>query len=407
MILRARHVLPMDQPPIEDGAVAIEGDTIVAVGTHAEIRAAHTGDVRDLGERVLAPGLINAHCHLDYTRLRGEVEWRGSFTEWILQLVAAKQLHPDKEYVGAIKMGLDMLARTGTTTVVNIESFPGLIDQVLPTTLRVWWCIELIDLNRDAEARETVAGALGFIAAHPGVRGGFGFSPHAPYTASGEMYRLCAQYARGRNIPLTTHLAESEEEDDMFRRGAGHMYDYFLRAGRNMSDCKRVGPVQLMSEYGVLGPNCLAAHANCLTPLDVALLKQTGTHVVHCPNSNQFFHRGTPLLNTWREQKINVCLGTDSMASNHTLSMLDEMQTLGKMFPRLSAQEVLELATVNAAKALHQPEKLGRIAPGAWADLIAAPLEGAGGDPYEAIVYADKSVSFSMVAGEVIFDDAK
>src|SRR5580700_2801412 len=113
MILRARHVLPMNQPPIEDGAVAIEGDTIVAVGTHAEIRAAHTGDVRDLGERVLAPGLINAHCHLDYTRLRGEVEWRGSFTEWLLQLVAAKKLHPDKEFVGAIQKGLESLARSG------------------------------------------------------------------------------------------------------------------------------------------------------------------------------------------------------------------------------------------------------------------------------------------------------
>ncbi|MGH9594072.1 MAG: amidohydrolase family protein, partial [Bryobacteraceae bacterium] len=67
MSLRAKCVLPMDQPPIEDGAVAIEGDTIVAVGKSAEIRAAHSGEVRDLGERVLAPGLINAHCHLDYT----------------------------------------------------------------------------------------------------------------------------------------------------------------------------------------------------------------------------------------------------------------------------------------------------------------------------------------------------
>src|SRR6266436_5341081 len=177
MILRARYVLPMDQPPIEDGAVAIEGDTIVAVGKTAEIRAAHTGEVLDLGERVLAPGLINAHCHLDYTALRGEVEWHGSFTAWILQLVAAKQLHPEKEYVGAIQRGLDMLARSGTTTVVNIESFPGLLEQVLPTKLRVWWCLELIDLNRAEEAKAVATGALEFIAAHSIRRGGFGLSP--------------------------------------------------------------------------------------------------------------------------------------------------------------------------------------------------------------------------------------
>ncbi|HVM61527.1 MAG TPA: amidohydrolase family protein [Verrucomicrobiae bacterium] len=407
MILRAKYVLPMDQPPIEDGAVAIEGDTIVAVGKTADVRAAHGGEIRDLGERALAPGLINAHCHLDYTRLRGEVEWRGSFTEWLVQLVAAKQLHPEKEYLGGIEMGLDMLMRSGTTTVINIESFPRFIDQLPPPRLRVWWCLEMIDFNRSEGAREIAAQMLEFIAAHSVPRGGFGFSPHALYTATADLYRLCGQYARARNIPLTTHLAESEEEDDMLRRGTGQMYDYFMRLGRDMSDCKRVGPTQLMSEYGVLGPNCLVAHANYLTPVDVGLLKQSGTHVVHCPKSHRFFGRGMPHLNTWKEHRINACLGTDSMASNDTLSMLSEMQTLGHMFPRMSAEEFLTLATVNGARALNLPDKLGHIGVGAWADLIAAPLDGAGGDPFEAIVYADKEVSFSMVGGEVIVDETK
>jgi cytosine/adenosine deaminase-related metal-dependent hydrolase len=185
------------------------------------------------------------------------------------------------------------------------------------------------------------------------------------------------------------------------------MYDYFLRAGRDMSDCKRAGPVQLLSEYGVLGHNCIAAHANCLTPLDITLLKQTGTHVVHCPKTHRFFHRDMPFFQTMKEQGINVCLGTDSMASNDSLNMLEEMQQMAQVFPRLSAEELLEMATVNAAKALNQTGKLGRIAPGAWADLIAAPLEGGGVDPYESIVFANKSVSFSMVGGEVLFDEAK
>jgi cytosine/adenosine deaminase-related metal-dependent hydrolase len=407
MIIRARYVLPMDQPPIEDGAVVVDGDKIVAVGKAAEIRAAHTGEVRDLGERVLAPGLINAHCHLDYTRLRGEVGWNGSFTAWILQLVAAKQLHSEKEFAGAIPRGLDMLAKSGTTTVVNIESFPGLIDQVPPTKLRVWWCLELIDLNRKDEAKAVADAAVEFIAAHPDMHGGFGLSPHAPYTVSGELYRLSAQYARARNIPLTTHVAESEEEDEMIRRGTGQMYDYFFRAGRDMSDCKRAGPVQLLSEYGVLGPDCIAAHANCLTPLDITLLRQTGTHVVHCPKTHRFFQRDMPFFQTMKDQGINVCLGTDSMASNDSLNMLDEMQQMAQVFPRLSAQELLEMTTVNAAKALNQTGKLGRIAPGAWADMIAAPVEGMGGDPYESIVFANKTVSFSMVGGEVLFDEAK
>jgi len=400
MILRAKLVVPMSQPPIEDGAVVVEGDSIVAVGPTNDIRAKHAGDARDLGEVALAPGLINAHCHLDYTDLVHQIEWRGSFIEWILQLVALKQLQSEKQYLAAIKSGLDQLLKSGTTTVVNIESLPALIDQVGAPPLRVIWCLELFDFGRTDAPQDIVQQVLEFIAARPGLS--FGLSPHAPYTVSAELYRLAVDGAKARNLPLTTHLAESAEEDDMIRRGTGHMYDYFLRAGRDMSDCKRVGAVQLMAEYGALGPMCLAVHANCLTPLDVKLLGDTRTHVAHCPKSHRYFNRGAPLLESLQRQGVNVCLGTDSLASNDTLSMFAEMQELARIFPRMSAEDILSLATTNAARALNQPVKLGNIAAGAWADLIAVPLEGTPVDPYEAVVFAERPVSFSMIGGKMV-----
>ena len=400
MILRAKLVVPVSQPPIDDGAVVVEGDSIVAVGPTKDIRAKHAGEVRDLGEAALAPGLINAHCHLDYTGFVNQVEWRGSFIEWILQLVSLKKLHAEKQYVEAARSGLEQLLKSGTTTVVNIESFPALIDQVEATPLRVIWCLELSDYGKTDAPQDIAQRTLEFIAARPSLN--FGLSPHAPYTVSAELYRLSGRYAKARNIPLATHLAEAEEEDDMFRRGSGHMYDYFSRAGRDMSDCKRLGPVQLLAEYGALGPNCLAAHANCLTPLDVKLLGETGTHVVHCPKTHRFFKRETPLLGSLAQQKVNVCLGTDSLASNDTLNMFAEMQELARVFTRMSAEEILPMTTTNAARALNQSEKLGRIAPGSWADLIAVPLDGAIVDPYEAVVFAERPVSFSMIAGKVV-----
>lgn len=409
MILRARIVLPMSQPPIADGAVVVEDDRIVAVGPTSEIQAAHTGDVRDLGDVVLLPGLINAHCHLDYTRMRGETDPRGSFIEWLLQLVALKGVHFDKDYLTGFEWGLDQLAKSGTTTVVNVESFPHLIDLWLAgkdakpsLALRTWWCLELIDFKRDQSGQDIFRAALEFIGAHPDVFGGFGLSPHAPYTVSAGLYRLAASEARRHGMLITTHVAESEEEDDMIRRGTGHMYDYFLRAGRDMKDCKRVSPVQMLHEYDVLGPNCLAVHANCLTPLDVGLLGQTGTHVVHCPKSHRFFNRPTPMIEVLWQQGVNVCLGTDSLASNDSLNMFEEMRTLAHVFPRLGAEEILPLATTCAAKALNLENKLGKIVPGAWADLIAVPRDEQIADPYEAVVYAEKPVSFSMVGGKVI-----
>lgn len=411
MILRARTVLPMDRPPIANGAVVVEGDTIVAVGPAQDIRPAVAGDVHDLGDVVLLPGLINAHCHLDYTRMKCETEWRGSFIEWLLQLVALKGVHFDKDYLTGFEWGLDQLAKSGTTTVVNVESFPQLIDLWLagkdarPSLgLRIWWCLELIDFKREQSGQESFRSASEFIAAHRDILGGLGLSPHAPYSVSGELYRMAARYARSHKIPLTTHVAESQEEDDMIRRGTGHMYDYFLRAGRNMTDCKRVSPVQMLHEHEALGPNCLAVHANVLTPVDVGLLGQTGTHVVHCPKSHRFFNRDTPMIESLWQQGVNVCLGTDSLASNDSLNMFEEMRTLAQVFPRLAAEKILPLATTCAAKALNLGSKLGKIAPGAWADLIAVPRDEQITDPYEAVVYTEKPVCFSMVGGKVLIE---
>ena len=96
MILRAKWVLPLDGPPVANGAVAVAGDKITAVGPHADVRAAQAGEVRDLGEVVLLPGLINAHCHLEYSCMRDQVEWRGSFIEWLLQLRCGMDPHASR-----------------------------------------------------------------------------------------------------------------------------------------------------------------------------------------------------------------------------------------------------------------------------------------------------------------------
>ena len=397
MILRAKLVVPMSQPPIENGAVAVEADTIVAVGPAGDVTG---GEERDLGEVALLPGLINAHGHLDYGPMAGHGEWRGSFIEWLLQLVEVKTERTEAEYVAGITAGRERLLKSGTTTLVNIESFPALIDQLPASPLRTIWCLELIKFKRTETAQELIAAAVAFVDAHPALR--FGLSPHAPYTASGELYRLAARFARGRQLLFTTHLAETEEEDDMFRRGTGHMYEHFYRAGRDMTDCKRFGPLQLLREMDVLTPACLLAHMNCLTPADVKLLAQTGAHVVHCPRTHRFFRRPTPLLESLIHAGVNVCLGTDSLASNDRLDMFAEMQELARIFPRWSAEEILTLATLNAAKALKQPDKLGKLAAGASADLIAVPLDGPVVDAYESVVFSEKPVCFSMIEGKAV-----
>ncbi len=364
--------MPVCSPPIENGVVEIAGDTITAVGQLA-------GANRDLGDVVLLPGLINAHCHFDYTHM--PVPYRASFADWIRDIVALKAQQTPADYLAGIQAGMQLALQAGTTTVVNIECFPELITQLPLSPLRMIWCQELIDSTRHQ--------------ALPAV--GMGLSPHAPYTVSAELYRRCAQSGRF----ITTHVAESGEEDEMFRQGRGRLYDAFHQSGRDMSDCGHGGPVELLHNYGVLGRHCLAAHANCLTADDVRLLAETGTSVVHCPKTHRYFQRPPAPVPALLAAGVNVCLGTDSLASNDTLDMFAEMRELSRVFPALSPSQLVAMATTNAAIALNQSARLGKIAAGAVADLIAVPMTGHA-NPATAIVFGEKPVTFMLINGKVV-----
>src|SRR6202162_6444653 len=145
MIIRARVVVTMDGPPIDNGAVVILGDRIVDVGTFPEISGKHSREeVFDLGEQVLLPGLINAHCHLDYTCFRGRIPRQKSFTDWIRAINAAEAKISREDHIASINEGFTETKRFGTTTIANLTAFPELIAKI-DDPIRTWWFAELID----------------------------------------------------------------------------------------------------------------------------------------------------------------------------------------------------------------------------------------------------------------------
>src|SRR5580658_3390169 len=184
MLYQADLILPMSSPPVPDGAVRVEGSQVVAVGPAAGLPPLPGEEVVDLGASTLLPGLINAHCHLDYTSFKGAIPSRSSFTEWIKSINALRRAFTTQEYAEAIAEGFRMLIQSGVTTVANIEAFPELLPHLPVPPLRTWWFLELIDVRTRLNEEETLLGALSFFDKHPEWLGGFGLSPHAPYTAS-------------------------------------------------------------------------------------------------------------------------------------------------------------------------------------------------------------------------------
>ncbi len=396
---RAKKVVTMDGPPIDDGAVVVAGERITEVGPFRDI--VRRENRVDLGEVALLPGLINAHCHLDFTCLRGKIEPRRSFADWIREINRFRGEMNEDDFLDSIAAGFEEAQRWGTTTIANIESSTALLDRMQLPPLRTWWFAELIDVRATVPAEEMVAQSLAHFREKENWRGGFGLSPHAPYTASSDLIRRAAEAAERRELPLTIHLAESEEEMEMFHEGRGPLFDLLQSLGRPMNDCGAgKTPLGVVLERGVLDEKWIVVHLNELTENDFARLAHGPRfHIAHCPRSGRYFCHREFALSRLRELGFNVCLGTDSLASNSSLSLFAEMQSLREANPSLAPEQVLAMATVNAARALGQQERLGRIRAGFQADLIAVPIGNGAGALFDEIIAWSEAVPWMLVAG--------
>ena len=397
-IVRARTVLPMLGPPIDDGAVAVEGGRIAGVGKFADLSKEYGGNTLDLGEQVLLPGLINAHCHLDYTMLRGKIASRNSFADWIRAINAEKARLTEQDYIDSINAGFAEALRFGTTTMVNLAAFPKLAAAV-DEPIRTWWFGELIDV-RTPDRADQIAGEA---AESLKSKEHWGLAPHAPFTASPRLYARCEEIARKENVRLTTHLAESREEMEMSFNRNGQLLDFLISIGADLFEQNGETPVRHLARTCRSDDRWILAHLNSVREGDVAALasSETKPHVVHCPRSHTYFRHEPFELELFQQGQFNVCLGTDSLASNPDLSLFGEMRELLRKYPSVSSRAALEMVTLNGASAVGQPNALGCLAPGAYADMIAVPIA-ASGDVYENVVAFSGEIPWMMVDGAVI-----
>lgn len=448
VIIRARTVVTMDGAPIENGAVVVSGNRIddspsrsspsraarlcrsapagfvVDVEKFDELKARNAGQIVDLGERALLPGLINAHCHLDYTCLRGKIPPPKTFADWIRAINAEKAKLSPKDYLSSINEGFAEAKRFGTTTIANLTAFPDLIPEI-QVPIRTSWFAELIDVRAPKHANEIVdlaIGSLGRARSEPvlsAAEGGapWGLAPHALFTASKSLFECCEEIARRENVLLTTHLAESREEMEMFRDASGALYEFMKGIGRPLDDCGNETPLERFLDVIGRGgsPNrpqaikvnrpympWIVAHLNELTESDFELLQNARGqfHVVHCPRSHDYFKHTQFPFQRLDSLGFNVCLGTDSLASNENLSLLAEMRAFQRSQPGISPYEILKMVTVNPAMALHREKMIGRIRPGFCADFMAIPC-GQGGDVFEEIMGFEGQLDWVMVNGEM------
>jgi cytosine/adenosine deaminase-related metal-dependent hydrolase len=315
-----------------------------------------------------------------------------------------RQLSP-VDIVEAIVRGAEEAGRFGTTTVCSMAAFPELMHLLPPLSLRVWWFYEMIDIRHRQASEDVVTGALSFFEKRPDPLAHFGLNPHAPYTASLLLYRLAYACAKAHQMPLTTHVAESSEESDMFQSARGPLYDFLHGLERPMHDCGHDTPFGWLWRNGAIGPDWILAHMNELESSDFSLLETLGPgklpHIVHCPGSHHYFGHRPFAFAKLAGLGVNLCVGTDSLASTRSLSLLEELRILSDKEPGLTPDDLLHTVTHAPARALGMEGRLGCLKPGALADLVAVPFAGRTQDAAAAVLEHRSWVMRRMVHGQV------
>lgn len=409
MLIRARAVLSRRHRFDGGDSVRIDGDRIVECGTGL---SPHGGErVVDLGEACLLPGWINAHAHLELSRLQDRLPRGSGFVPWVRELVAIRRAEGVELLEQGIDAGIRQSIRAGTTTLAEVTTSGLTAARVAASGTTTFLFEEAIafDPARSAETMTAIRARVEAIDTGEPMRRR-AVAPHAPYTVSRELLGELADYAVESKIPISIHASETPEEIRMFSSGDGPLFDFLAGLGEvdETWPVPRLSPIAYLDSIGFLAARPLLVHCNYLGEADVECIRRSGAPVVFCPQSHRFFgHREHP-FERLRAAGVPVALGTDSLASNDSLSMLDEVRELCRQFPATEPSSLLEAAFAGGAHALGVAGEVGAIAPGMRADLVAYVIDEIGDDPDQRIdvLLADGGLPDLVVAHGVVLHES-
>ncbi len=393
---------------IEDGAVAVSGGKVVAVGTRAEVakgyRAKQT--VNAAGKAVI-PGLINAHTHIPMVLFRGIADDL-DLNDWLTRFIfPAEAKNVDEAFVRVgTRLGLAEMIRGGTTTYADMYYFEDAIaDETKKAGVRGILGQTLIDFPVP-DAKNPAEGmklAEAFVNKWknddlivPAI------APHAPYTISTENLKAMKALADKVNAPLIIHVAETRKEVDDITEQKGHT------------------PMAYLDSIGFLGGRVLAAHTVFLTDEELDIMKAKNVGSAHCPHSNMKLASGVARIPEMLRRDMAVGLGTDGAASNNDLNLWEEIDTAAKLHKVFSgdpkvvtAEQAFEMATARGARAIHMSDKIGSIETGKLADIVIVDLNGLHQTPmyniYSHLVYTTKAsdVETVIINGRVVMQNRR
>lgn len=391
---------------IEDGGVAIEGDSIAAVGKRADLEPKTRGAKKTIDARgtLVLPGMINGHAHAAMSLFRGVAEDH-SLDDWLQRYIfpaEARNVTEDFVFWGT-RLGVLEMLRGGVTTYADMYYFEDVVARVTKEAGMRGVLGQTI-LDFPAPDHKTPAAALAYTQEYierwkgdplitPAI------APHSIYTLSTETLKAAAELARANGAPILMHIAEAPFESERSRAQHGG------------------SPVNYLERIGLLGADVVGAHCVWVDAMDIATLLRRGVGTVHNPSSNMKLASGVMPVVDLLTAGVPVGLATDSAASNNNQDLFQEMnvaaklQKVTRMDPRaLPARQVVEMATIGGARALHLDKEIGSLEVGKQADVVLIGTGATHSTPmynvYSQLVYALNAhdVLTVVIAGKIVME---
>jgi cytosine/adenosine deaminase-related metal-dependent hydrolase len=358
----ADYVFPVYADPIKNGIVTVdEGGKILSVSDSAS----DTGPPPEKLSGIICPGFINTHCHLELSHMLGKVPTKTGLVDFIKEITQQRGTTDSGLITAAAEQADNDMFENGIVAVGDISNNNSTIAIKAKSKLHYHTFVEIFGFLPD-KADELFEKALTLMEEFKPQS--VSITPHAPYSVSKELFRLVKKYCETHSNLLSIHNQECDDENKFFRYKLGKftaLYDYF---GMDISHFKPQARNSVQSIVPLLTnkQEILLVHNTCTNLKDVYFLKRFDRKInwCFCPNANLYIEHKLPKINLFVDQGFNITLGTDSLASNHGLSILSEMQTIQHKYPAISTAKLMEWATINGAKFLGIDNQKGSLETG-------------------------------------------
>lgn len=377
----SKIIITNDKEPIFDGAVLVEDSKVVQVGKKDDFGDSFLKEsIIDHGESLICPGFINLHTHLLYSKADKISEDAGLFP-WLEKLVDITANWSEKDFISSVNYGISQAISTGTTYIV--ENTPSLLSaqELSKSPLKALIGLEVFGSDEE-RADEIFSSSIEILNRHSTTRNRkseFTFSPHAPYDVSAPLWKKLIVWSEKTNKPLLTHLEESAHEKKWWQEKSGAGVNFWKKINKIESKLKYWkrynSGIDFLKQNNLLNKNIIATHLCQASKEDLITLKEKNINLVHSPRSNFYLNNGTANIKLWDELGFLWGFGTDSIASNQNLDLLEEVrfainqQNLIYNY-KILARNAFKAITINSAKILKKDSEIGSLKKGAYADFL-------------------------------------